>query len=139
MNTGVSLSVMDDETLARFVFSSHHIRQDRTVRHEAFMPRRGEGLSVVRHDNMGDTELWAIGRAMEQGRVDTLHGRTDVEAAAFVEQRLQVVAAPIELTPHHAEVRGWPDDKSARMLVAKMIAARAGLAQEVPASPRNTI
>ena len=128
MSTGVSASVMDDETVARFIFSSKHIRQDRSIKHEAFMPRRGEGLSVVRHDDMGDTELWAIGRAMEQGRVDTLHGRTDVEAAAFVEQRLQVVAAPIELTPHHAEVRGWPDDKSARMLVAKMIAARAGLA-----------
>ena len=134
MNTGTSGPVMDDEVLARFIFSSHHIRHDRTVRPEVFMPRQRESLSVVRHDDMGDSGLWAVGRAMEQGRTDTLHGRSDVAAAAFVEQHLRVVAAPTLVTVHHAEVHGWPEDKSARKLVALKVAARASLALEVPAS-----
>jgi hypothetical protein len=129
---------MDDETLARFIFSSRHIRHDRTVRPEAFMPRHGEGLSVVRHDDLREPGLWAVGKAMEQDRVDTLHGRSDVAAATFVAHHLRVAAAPTAVTIHHAEVIGWPDDKSARLLVAKKIAAKAGVALEAPTSSGNT-
>lgn len=122
----------DDENLARYIFSSKHIRADRTVKHLAFLPREGEGLSVVRHDDLRDSDLWGIGRAMERVRADTLHGRSDVTARTFTAHKLWVAPAPTSLTPCHAEVQGWPPDRSQRMLVATEIAASASKAVEPP-------
>ena len=138
MNPEAAQPVSDDEKLARFVFSKRHIRRpDMTVRPEVFRPRPGEGLSVIRHDDLGESGLWTLGRIMERGRRDSLHGRSDVLARVFVKNGLEAAAAPNQMTPHHAEIRGWPSDRSACMLIAQKVAAEASSVLAVPTGQRE--
>jgi hypothetical protein len=124
-----------DEDLARFIFSSRHIRKtDGTASQNAFIPAPDGTLSVVRHDALEEPDLWSIGRAIGDQRGRTLHGRADSKALEYERYSLKVVAAPTELTEHHAEVREWPPEKPKQKAIAVRIAAAAGQVKVPPAS-----
>ena len=49
------------EMLARYILFSKHIRADRTIKPDAFVPHPRAELSVTRHLMTADDELWSVG------------------------------------------------------------------------------
>ncbi len=116
-----------DEVLARFVLSRSHLRANKTLKANAFLPPPKGGLSVVRHKDATEVELWSIGEHVATAREKTLYGRGDISVVHILEKKLQVLSAPLPENPNHANVIGWPspEDKPARKLFAEEIAAAA--------------
>lgn len=124
--------VTSDEQLARFIFFSNRLRQDGTVKPDEFIPHPYPDLSVTRHLNLTEAEIWNIGQRVGQQREKLLLGRADVQAYSFERHRLQVVAAPVAENPNHANVTDWPTEKSAQKAIAQEIAAAVGVARKAP-------
>ena len=57
----LSKPVTYDEQLARFILQRSHLRQDGSVKQDAFVPYPWPDLSVTRHLQLTDKELWGIG------------------------------------------------------------------------------
>ncbi len=115
-----------NETLARYVLQSSHIRRsNQTVKPDAFIPHPHQDLSVTRHMQASEEELWGVGEAIARERDKTLYGRADISAAQCMAQHLKVAAKPIPANPNHAEVFDWPADKPAQKIIALEIAAKA--------------
>ena len=125
-------SVSPDELLARFSLYKSHLRQDWTVKPDAFIPHPWPELSVTRHLLLLENELWMIGWIVARQTARTLHGRADFPAAVVQQHKLQVVAAPVPDNPNHANITGWPPDKPAQKAIAQEIAASVGKARKAP-------
>lgn len=117
--------VGSQETLARYVLFHSHVRQDCTVKPDAFMPPPDRELSVTRHVNATNTELWEIGEDVAKQRQKPLLGRADLGVIVCRSRKLTVQAAPLSANPNHAHVLGWPDDKPAQKMIAQELAAKA--------------
>jgi hypothetical protein len=114
------------ELLARAIVASRWFRRsDNTVKQDAFMPHPYIELSMTRHLQATEEELWADCGRVADLQQKTLHGRADVKATAFVEQGLRVEAAPLPENPNHVNATGWPTEKSAQKLMAIEIAKQA--------------
>ena len=115
-----------DETLARFVYFKSHLRaSDNSIRPEAFMPHPYTALSVTRHREATDEELWNDGRRVAAIRGKPLYGRADTSIAAFDDEGLRTVPDPVlPENPNHASVLGWPNDKAAQKDKALQIAIK---------------
>ena len=118
-------TVRDDEWLARFVLFSRWIRSDRTLRPDAFIPHPWPDLSVTRHLQLSENEIWEIGQAIADKRGSDLLGRGDLQASIPRAQRLQIDADPIEGNLNHANITAWPADKPSQKIIAQEIASRA--------------
>lgn len=119
-------AVSSDELLARFIIFSRHFRpSDNTVKADAFMPHPQVELSVTRHREAKEDELWQEGIRVAAIRFATLYGRADVKAETFEGEGLSVVARPIGTeNPNHADVVNWPAEKPAQKLKAREIAIK---------------
>lgn len=126
--------VTADEQLARFILQRSHLRQDGTSKQDAFIPHPWPDLSVTRHLQLTEKELWSIGQNIARQTAKTLYGRADVRASDFQRHRLRVIAARVEGNPNHANVTGWPTEKPAQKIIAQQIAAAAGKAHQPPRS-----
>ena len=90
------------------------------------MPHPHIELSMTRHLQATEEELWADCRRVADLQQKTLYGRADVKAIAFVEQGPRVEAAPLlPENPNHVNATGWPTEKSAQKLMAIRIAKQA--------------
>lgn len=124
-------SVASSELLARYITASKWFRkQDQTVKQDAFIPPDEPlELSVTRHLNLTENDIWSIGRGIIRGIVSstsrTLHGRADVEAGHVTAQKLSVVSQPAPDNPNHANIVGWSLDKDVRKMRALEIARAA--------------
>ena len=118
-------SVPNKEWLARFILFSGWVRGSKTVKPDAFMPPPHLDLSVTRHKEFAEDQLWQIGQAVADGRSVpvTLHGRADITAGEVRQQRLEVEPRPIPENLNHASVIGWPNDKPAQKSLAQELAA----------------
>jgi hypothetical protein len=124
------LPVDDDERLARMIHYRKHIKQDKFVKADAFLPYKHVELSVVRHRELSESEIWEIGRHIAALRELPLLGRGDISAIDARNENLNVVPAEgPDLPKNHADIVGWPGDKPTQMLRAAMIAARATFAR----------
>ena len=125
----MSQPVAPVELLARFITVDRWVRADQTIRQDAFIPPKDLNLSVTRHLNLSQNELWAIGQAVvnavakQPGAV--LHGRADILASQAIQQNLRVEAASLPGNLNHAHITGWPD-KAAQKSIAQQLAAAAG-------------
>ena len=118
--------VSSEELLARFIVFSKHIRSSNmTVKPDAFIPHPHIELSVTRHRDATEDELWQEGERVAALRSATLYGKADVTAGAFEDEDLSVVAKPIAPNPNHADVIDWPADKPAQKMKALEIANKA--------------
>lgn len=117
-------SVALQELLARFLLHRRYIREDQTVRPEAFMPHPYPDLSVTRHGELRDVDLWRIGETIADSIPKKLYGRADVAARVFLDQTLRVLAAPTAANPNHVNIVDWPNEKSAQKIMAQEISAR---------------
>lgn len=120
-------TVTDSELLARFVTVRKWVRADQTFRLEAFVPRMGTDLSVTRHKNLSNDQIWQIGREICENREppDTLYGRGDLRAESVRQEKLEVEAKPLPENLNHAEITRWPADKAARKSLGQLLAAQA--------------
>ncbi|MGH8612271.1 MAG: hypothetical protein ACREYF_09575 [Gammaproteobacteria bacterium] len=132
---GTGKPVTADEQLARFILQRSHLRQDGTVKQDAFIPHPWPDLSVTRHLQLTESELWSFGQNVARQTAKTLHGRADVRARDFQRYRLWVIAARVEGNPNHAIVTGRPTEKPAQKIIAQQIAAAAGKAYQPPRVP----
>lgn len=115
--------VADDELLARFILFSKWIRHDQTTRPDAFIPYPCPDLSVTRHRELSEVDLWQIGQDVAD-KIDThLHGRADIQALAVKAQSLHIEPTP--MPKNHANIIGWPLDKPGQKIIAQEIAATA--------------
>lgn len=114
--------VESNELLSRFILFSRHLRADKTVKPDAFIPHPLPALSLTRHRDATDDELWREGARVEAIRDATLYGRAEVAATAFLDQQLSVEAEPIPANPNHADVTNWPAERSAQKMKALEIA-----------------
>ncbi|MBI4745269.1 MAG: hypothetical protein HY786_01680 [Deltaproteobacteria bacterium] len=115
--------VTDDEFLARFVLVSKWIRNDQTVRQDAFIPYPYPDLSVTRHKGLSDSDLWQIGQNVADKRALPLYGRVDIQALTVKIQSLRIEPTPEP--KNHANITGWPADKPGQKIIAQEIAATA--------------
>lgn len=120
------------EHLARFIFQGRHLRADMTPKPDAFLPDRDQELSMTRHLNLQENEIWEIGRAVGAVSSRTLRARADVVARIFFDQKLRVLAAPTPDNVNHAIAVDWPLDKPSRKSIAQTVAATAGKALTAP-------
>jgi hypothetical protein len=130
------VSVSDEECLARFI--CHEIpgtrsrflseirscpqisRSDQTVRPDAFIPHPYPDLSVTRHTELSNAELWQVGQSIANNRSRTLYGRADIQALEVKKRSLCIQPT---LTPkNHANINGWPVDKPAQKMIAQELA-----------------
>ena len=117
-------SVASSEILARYITTSKWFRkQDQTVKQDAFIPPDSPlELSVTRHLNLTENEIWSIGKKIAGSIYRTLHGRADVETGHVIAQQLNVVPHPVLDNPNHANIVGWSSDKDVRKMCALEIA-----------------
>jgi hypothetical protein len=125
VNEDVSLTpVTDNEVLARFVLFRGWIRSsNNTVKPDAFVPYPYPDLSVTRHIELSEAEIWKIGQQVADQRPATLYGRADILALSVKRQSLRIV--PTLEPKNHANVIGWPKDKPAQKIIAQQLAADA--------------
>jgi hypothetical protein len=114
----VEQPVAEGEWLARYIVRKQHVRQDGTVKPDPFIPFKHVELSVTRHLALTEQQIWDIGDRVASQTHTQLQGRADVQASAYIRQRLRVVAAPEEHNPNHANVVDWPSDKQAQKEIA---------------------
>ncbi|MCX6262032.1 MAG: hypothetical protein NTY95_14585 [Bacteroidia bacterium] len=110
--------------MARYITSSRWFRkQDQTVKQDAFIPPEDPlELSVTRHVNLAENDIWSIGRGIARSISRTLHSRADLETGYVTAQSLSVVPQPVPDNPNHANIVGWPLEKDARKMCALEIA-----------------
>jgi hypothetical protein len=120
-------AVVDSELLARFITSSRWFRPgDQTVKQDAFIPYPQPELSVTRHNDLSEQEIWQVGQAIVDIPVEpqrNLHGRADFTAGQARQVKLRVEADPVPENPNHAILVGWPPDKPSQKILAQELAA----------------
>ncbi len=124
--------VDDDELLARFIVNSNEFRSDDTVKPKLFLPFSRVVLSVNRHRDSTEEEVWEVGAYVAATRKCSFYGRSDITATACNIAPLKVVAVPIKDepdqpdNPNHADITGYPATKAEQMSLATKLAAAAG-------------
>jgi hypothetical protein len=129
--------VADTELLARYVTQSGQFRSgDRTVKQDLFIPHPRHELSVTRHQDATEAEIWAVGVDVATamgGR--NLYGRADILANDCKIDSLQVTAKPLPNNPNHADIEGWPLSKQDQKAIALKLAASASKLIPLPSAP----
>jgi len=119
-----NVEIDDDEWLARFILYSRWIRgSDNTVKQDAFIPPQNSELSVTRHLDLSEEELWQAGQVVANTRPSTLYGRADLQAITARNQSLEVRAA--SPPKNHAIIVSWPNEKPAQKIIALELARAA--------------
>jgi hypothetical protein len=122
--------VSDDESLARYVFSKSHVRQDRTIRRAAFIPNPHDELSVTRRKGLEPDEVMRKGMSVAAERGKTLQGCANVTAKVVSTQGLNTIPAPVDANPNHANIVGWPENYDERKPLAEALAVASGQLEE---------
>lgn len=125
-----------DELLARFVMFRDWVRSDQTIKQDAFFPPKDLHLSVTRHLQLSEQELWSVGELAVEARSSirskSLVGRADVIARIVSQHGLRTEAAPEPSNPNHADVIGWPTEKAAQKMIATELAREANFIAKSP-------
>lgn len=119
--------VSPDEYLARYILhKSHFSAQHLRVKYVVFMPAHNGETSVFRISSLSDNEIWEIGDSeVSQKRGSPLLGRADISAFHVFDKKLKVT--PDNNPPLHANIVGWPEEKSKQKLIAMELAESAQL------------
>jgi hypothetical protein len=119
--------VTDNELLARYVTTSRHFRSsDNTVKQDLFMPHPYIELSVTRHIDTTESEIWGVGFDVANQMDRKLYGRADIQVSDCKIDSLRVTQKPIiPENPNHADIEGWPSAKQDQKAIALKLAASA--------------
>ena len=98
--------VEDDEVLARFIVAGQsteslrkYVRENNTVKPQLFLPYKRIELSVNRHRNCDESQIWDFGQAIAEYREMAFYGRSDIAVVSCTCDKLSVVAKPIRDHP----------------------------------------
>ncbi|MGA0199139.1 MAG: hypothetical protein ACO3NK_08455 [Prochlorotrichaceae cyanobacterium] len=121
--------VEDDELLARYATQKGHFRSsDGIARPSLFIPHPHQELSVTRHREATEAEIWVAGRKVATAQGRQIYGRCDIQARACQFASIKVIAKPTESNPNHADhadIEGWPAKKEDQKLIAQKLVAAA--------------
>ncbi|MFC1758149.1 hypothetical protein ACFL2H_05190 [Planctomycetota bacterium] len=131
--------VEPDEMLARYIVAGEtvrslrkYVREDETVKPQLFIPYHYVELSVNRHRDCNEDEIWRFGFSVAEQRAMTFHGRSDISASDCTFDPLSVLAKPIRNNlpdatdnPNHADIVGYPSEKADQKSLALKLAAKA--------------
>lgn len=119
--------VAPDENLSRFILNKNHFSiLHKRVKYAAFLPATNGETSVFRTSKLTDKEIWATGdKEVAQKRNKSLLGRADISAVHAFNNKLKVI--PDDTPPRHANITGWPYEKSEQKLIAMELAGEASL------------
>jgi hypothetical protein len=87
--------IEETELLARYVMQSGHFRSDRTIKPNLFIPHPYQELSVTRHRDAMEAEIWQAGVNVATQQQRTLYGRSDILTQNCLVNSLQVTAQPL--------------------------------------------
>jgi hypothetical protein len=94
------------------------------VKYPAFLPNKNGETSVFRISGISHKEVWDIGdREVAKIRGKPILGRADISASNVMAKDLKVL--PSEPPVRHANITGWPEEKSKQKLIALELAAEA--------------
>jgi hypothetical protein len=128
--------VADTESLARYVTQSGQFRAgDQTVKPDLFIPHPRQALSVTRHVDASEADIWDVGRDVPGGMGRKLYGRADIDAIQCNVDGIQVAAKPLLNNPNHADLEGWPIQKQDQKAIALKLAASASKLIPLPLEP----
>jgi len=116
-----------DEVLSRYILDKTHIRySNRTVKYSAFLPAPDGTTSVFRVSGLTEEQVWEVGdREVALKRQKPLVGRADITAAHVLKAGLELDAD--NNPPLHANINGWPVERSGQKLIALKLAEDAQL------------
>ncbi len=118
--------IANTEKLARYVTQSGQFRKsDHTVKQDLFIPHPRPELSLTRHLNATEAEIWEIGIHVSKQMNRNLYGRSDIQAIDCKIDSLNVVEKPIPNNSNHADIEGWPSQKQDQKAIALKLAASA--------------
>ena len=106
------------ELLSHYLFRKE-LRPDDTVKPEAVIPYPHEALSATRHEELTNEDIWDSGRVIAAIQGRTLMGRADFKRGDMPKG---LNAIPDEPPRNHANIIGWPSDRSAQMAQALLLA-----------------
>ena len=124
-----------DEVVARFVLASKASRlvyEDGEAKPQLFCPYKHVELSVNRHLECTDEEIWHFGRGVAGHQRKTLQGRFDICVHDCTVDSLSVKATPIPppddvpKNPNHADIVGFPETKPDQKVLGLKLADKAG-------------
>lgn len=118
----------DDELLSRFILYSSWIREDATVRPEAFIPYKFVDLSVTRHLGISRSIVWELGRSVAEARALTLYGSAELRASTIKRHPI-LSLVPTAEPRNHVNIVNFPADKPAQKMIALELAASAQFEQ----------
>lgn len=119
--------VHTEENLSRFILSKNHFSiLHQRVKYAAFLPLPNGKTSVFRTSQLTDSEIWETGdKEVAQKRNMALLGRADISTYHVLYNRLRII--PDNDPPRHANITGWPEEKSEQKLIAMDLAEKAHL------------
>ncbi|GDX95582.1 hypothetical protein LBMAG47_12460 [Planctomycetia bacterium] len=91
--------VGDEEILARFAIGKRAVRADGTLKDNELIPPPSGKLSVMRHLEATEQDIWDEGREVARLRAKELVGRIDLNAGECRRVGLQVIRAPLVADP----------------------------------------
>jgi hypothetical protein len=106
------------EILSHYLFRKE-MRTDDTVKPEAVMPYPHEDLSVTRHRDLSDDEVWESGKVVATKQSKTLFGRAQFRKGDLPNG---LSAKTSEPPRNHADIAGWPSERSDQMAQAIRLA-----------------
>ena len=127
--------IEDDEMLARFIVAGQstkslrkYVRENNTVKPQLFLPYKHVELSVNRHRDCDECEIWDFGQAIAEYRKMDFYGRSDIAVGSCTFDELSVVATPIRDhpqavpdNPNHADIVGFPAAKEDQLSLASSV------------------
>ena len=115
------------DPLARYLLQRTHFSPAVSrVKPGAFMPNRDGETSVFQIQGLSEEEIWQIGEKYVSSPLGkTLRARADVIVLIVEERGLRVDFD--NTPPRHANIVGWPEEKSAQKLIALELSSRAAL------------
>lgn len=116
-----------EENLARYILQKNQFSSvNQRVKYSTFMPAPNGETSVFRISTLSTNEIWKIGDSeVAQKRGLHLLARADIAASHIIKVNLKII--PDNIPPRHANIVGWPEEKSARMSIALELAKNAQL------------
>lgn len=115
------------ENLTRYILRKDHFStQQKRVKYVVFMPAPNGETSVFRISHLSGDEIWEIGNCkVAQKRELPLLGRADILASCVLNMNLNLI--PDNNPPRHANIVGWPSEKSEQKLIAMELAENSQL------------
>ena len=111
------------EILSRFVLQTNWFSSsENRVKYAAFLPDKNGETSVFRTSGITNNEIWEIGDSeVSIKRGKPILRRADIGTNNVISKDLEVI--PREPPLRHANIIGWPDERSKQKIIAIELAS----------------